>query len=144
MYDFIKFIDILNNKPDSFYDALNLIKNDFHIGKVVIKSTDSFEYLEYNFDKNYINSPVISYSNGGYDYIIYKNSDSHKYNEEEIKDITLLIRVVALHHKNYLLNKKATEGEFVSFNTKLPNTHGYIKKIEELVKYVDPELALKK
>ena len=137
MYDFIKFIDILNNKPDSFYDALNLIKNDFHIGKVVIKSTDSFEYLEYNFDKNYINSPVISYSNGGYDYIIYKNSDSHKYNEEEIKDITLLIRVVALHHKNYLLNKKATEGEFVSFNTKLPNTHGYIKKIEELVKYVD-------
>ena len=53
MYDFINFIDMLSQKEDSFKKALESVKDDFHIGKIEIKSNDFLERLEYVFDNNY-------------------------------------------------------------------------------------------
>ena len=91
MYDFINFIDMLSQKEDSFKKALESVKDDFHIGKIEIKSNDFLERLEYVFDNNYVAKSLITYTTGGYEYTFYKNSDNHKYNDVELNDNIWLI-----------------------------------------------------
>ena len=109
MYDFTRFIDVLNKKPDSFKEALNLVKNDFHIGKVEVKSNEFLERLEFVFDPCFVDKIVMTYTYGDYEYSFYKNSDKHKYTEDELKDIFFLIRMFGLYHSNYILKKKENE-----------------------------------
>ena len=60
MYDFIKFIEMLNDKPNAFKEALSLVKDDLHIGKVAIKSDDFLERREFVFDENYVDKIIMS------------------------------------------------------------------------------------
>lgn len=133
MYDFSSFIEMLNKKPDSFKEALDLVKDDFHIGKIEIKSNDSFERLEYVFDNNYIKNVVMSYVHEGYEYSLYKNSDNHKYDENELKDIFVLIRMFGLYHNNYILHRRESNRELFSHEVNLPNAKGYLKKVATLI-----------
>ena len=137
MYDFIKFIESLNNNPKSLKDSLELIKDDFHIGRLEIKSSDSLDYLDIiigNYDK-----VIIDYYNEGYKYSIYRNGDNYIYSEAEINDLNALLRIISLHHKNYVSEKKLSEGELLSFNTKLLNTHGFIKRLKEISSEVNTQ-----
>ena len=63
----------------------------------------------------------------------------YKYNKGINKDISLILRILSLYHSNYILHKKASDGELISFNTKLPNAHGYMKTVNTLVKSVNPK-----
>lgn len=133
MYDFINFIDMLSQKEDSFKKALELVKDDFHIGKIEIKSNDFLECLEYVFDNNYINKAITTYTTGGYEYSFYKNSDDYKYNDVELNNINVLMKIFGLYHNNFTLNKKEAEREFISVETKLPNAKGYLKKVSTII-----------
>ena len=133
MYDFINFINMLNQKEDSFKKALELVKDDFHIGKVEIKSSDFLECLEYVFDNNYKDKVLATYTSGGYEYLFYKNSDDYKYSDIEMNDINVLMRILGLYHNNFTLNKKEVEREFVSVETNLANAKGYLKKVNTII-----------
>ena len=134
MYDFIKFIEMLNDKPNAFKEALSLVKDDLHIGKVAIKSDDFLERLEFVFDENYVDKIIMSYVYGNYEYCFYKNSDNYKYSEEDLKDIFVLVRMFGLHHSNYALLKKETDREDYSVEVNLPNAKGYLKRISTIIK----------
>ena len=129
MFDFNKFIEVLNNHNEGFRDALSIISDDFHIGKIETKANDLSECLECIIDSKYRNQIISSYAINGFVHNFYKNSDNHIYTEEELMDINLLLRIISLYHQNYILLKKASEGELISFNTKLPNVHGYLKNV---------------
>ena len=137
MYDFIKFIDILNSSNNSFKEALYLIKDDFHVGRLEIKSNDYLECLDIIVDK-YKYKPILSYFYDNYVFNIYQNDDNYIYNEEEMNDINALLRIVALSFKNYIYEKRNHENTYLSFNTRLYNTHGYIKKIGEIFDNINP------
>jgi len=138
MYDLSSFIECLNKKRDSFREALLLIKDDFKIGKVEIKANDFSECLGFVLDKNIADKAFMTYSNNGYEYILYCTYNNQKYSLDETKDITLILQILSLYHSNYILYKKSHEGELISYNTKLPNAHGYLKIINTLSKNIDP------
>ncbi len=130
MYDFIKFIEILNNedKQDSIKNALNSIKDVFHFAKIVAKSESRSYYYEYVVDDckpDY----VMKHSNKGIDYYFYQKDDNYVYNDEDLKDIKLMLSIISLHHEGFLLKEKAKEKELISTNTQIPNAQGYMKKV---------------
>jgi EAL domain-containing protein (putative c-di-GMP-specific phosphodiesterase class I) len=130
MYDFIKFIEILNtdDKQDSIKNALNSIKDVFHFAKIVAESKPRSYYYEYTIDE-YKPDYVGKYSNKDIDYYFYQKKDSYIYTEEEIKDIKMILSIISLHHEGFLSNQKAKENELISPNTQIPNAQGYIKKV---------------
>ncbi len=137
MYDFIDFVESLNKKPNTIKESLELIKDYFHIGKIEVRSNDFSECHDVVLDKNYNEKVVMTFSNNGYDYNFYKNSDNYMYTKEDIADINLMLRILSLYHFNEILSKKAQQGELISYNTKLPNVHGYLKLVSELCQKVD-------
>ena len=134
MYDFSDFMELLSKRPNSFKKALELVKDDFHIGKIAIVANDFSECKEFVFDNHYIDKLVNTFSTKEYDYYFYKNSDDHKYSEEELKEITLLMNIFGLQYDNYVLSKKEAEREITSAETNLFNAKGYIKKVVEIIK----------
>ena len=140
MFDFINFIEILNNHDVDFKmnEALDFIKDYFHIGKIEIESTDFLDCIEYNLADSYDDKPLLTYSNDNYNYKFYKKNDGYKLDEYIKNDIKILLRLINVYHINDVLRMKADEAENISRNTKLPNTHGYIKKIRDLCRTIDP------
>ena len=137
MYDFIKLVELLNDKNEPVRKTLNSIKKDFYMGKLEAKTDNLSDCLEVVLDENYVDEIVMTYSANGFDYNFYKYSD-HVYSKEELQDINLLLRILSLYHDRYIMNKKAKEGELISLNTKLPNVHGYMKKVSELANRINP------
>lgn len=137
MFDFNNFIEALNDKKDSFKDSLKLISDDFHIGKIETKTNDLSETIECIIDNNYKSQIISSYASNGFIHNFYKNNDNHIYTKEELMDIDLLLKIISLYHQNYILLKRASDGEFISFNTKLPNVHGYIRNVNMLAPKVN-------
>ena len=107
------------------------------MGKLEAKTDNLSDCLEVVLDENYVDEIVMTYSANGFDYNFYKYSD-HVYSKEELQDINLLLRILSLYHDRYVMNKKAKEGELISLNTKLPNVHGYMKKVSELANRITP------
>ena len=140
MYDFSNFIDILNNfenKMVAVNNAIDLIKSDFHIGRIEAKSIDFLDCKAYTADENYDDKIIASYTNNGYNFNFYKKKDDYVFKNSELKDINLLLIRLGLYYSNFILNKKAEEAGDISANTKLPNTHGYMKKVSQLINCVD-------
>ncbi len=141
MFDFLNFIETLNQiEKDSNYinKSLDLIKDAFHIGKFEIVGKDVFDSRSFVIDKNYKRKNYFDYLKDGYQYILYRNSDGHEYTDDEIKDINTLLRIISMHHYRYLLKKKAIDAEFISANTRLPNTHGYLREVSKILKFTNP------
>ena len=140
MYDFSNFIDILNNfenKMVAVKNAIDLIKSDFHIGRIEAKSIDFLDCKAYTADENYDDKIIASYTNNGYNFNFYKKKDDYVFKNSELKDINLLLIRLGLYYSNFILNKKAEEAGDISANTKLPNTYGYMKKVSQLINCVD-------
>ncbi len=140
MYNFNNFIEILNNFEDGrdyFGEAVSLIKDDFHVGKIEAKSNKDPEILEYYVTQNIVKQVFRSYSKNGLDYNFYRANDGYEYSEEEIKDIDSLLRILSLCYKNYNLIVKAEEAKLYSFNTKLFNVQGYIKEINKKSHFIN-------
>ena len=138
MYDFIKFVEILNSeeKADSIRSALDYIKDDFHLGKIVAMSPAFSYYYEYVLD-DFNPKAVMKHENKGYDYYFYQNKEIYNYSEEELKSIKMLLSLVALNHESFISSKKAKDTEFISPNTRIPNSQGYMKKLSMLMENVD-------
>lgn len=139
MYDFNKFIELMNSKEsisDSVKVALDSVKDIFYIGKVAAKSIALLDCIEYKL-ADYEEEPLVTYNAAGYEYLFYTNKYNHKYNEEELDDVRLLLKVLSLYHANYKLIKKAEDAELISPNTKLPNAQGFMKRVRVLANFVD-------
>ena len=132
MYDFTKLIELLNQNDNLYKEALNLVKADFHLGKIEAINKKTSHEDSYIIDNNYDKNIIVSYSTDEYNYNLYKNSDNYIYTENELNDLQLLIKILALFYKDYILYKKRIESELLSFNTKLYNAHGFLTKIDEL------------
>ena len=138
MYDFIKFIEILNkdDKQDSIKNALNSIKDVFHFAKIVAESKARQYYYEYvadEFNPNY----VMKHTNRDIDYYFYQKDDNYIFNDDELKDIKMILSIISLHHEGFLLTKKAKENELISPNTKIPNAQGYMINVNKLAERVN-------
>lgn len=133
MYDFSKFINVLNDYYKDPNKAFDLIKDDFPIGLVEITSNDFSPRLEF-LKKDYNEELFVEYEFNNFIYRVYALKDVKEFSEEEIKDLKTLLRLISLNHTNYVLYKQAREAEFISTNTKLPNVHGFIRDVLELVK----------
>jgi len=136
MYDFNKFVDFLSNS-NSFDEALSLIKDDFHIGKIDIKFNISNTTKEFALDKLFCDEPLGVYEGNGYLVRFFPNNDGHKYSENEIADINMLLKLIVLYISKKDLEIKADEAINTSFNTKLLNSHGYISKLMKMSKSID-------
>ena len=115
MYDFIKFIEILNknDKQDSIKNALNSIKDVFHFAKIVAESQARQYYYEYvadEFNPNY----VMKHTNRDIDYYFYQKDDNYIFNDDELKDIKMILSIISLHHEGFLLTKKAKENHITA------------------------------
>ena len=139
MYDFNKFIELMNSKEsisDSVKIALDSIKDIFYIGKVAAKSIALLDCVEYTL-ADYEDEPIVTYNANGYEYLVYTNKYGHIYSEEELDDIKLLLKLLSLYHVNYKLVKKAENAESFSANTKLLNAQGFMKRVKVLANFVD-------
>ena len=139
MFDFNNFIEVLNSGSDSnaLDVALDTLKELFHIGKIEIKSSSLDEVIEYTTNKKYSKDVFLSYYSNGYKFNFYKVDDGYSFTDEEVNDISTLLKLISLHHKNYILIKKAEEARFVNLLTNLPNNFGFQKKINEIKKVVN-------
>ena len=142
MFDFNNFIEILNNGSDSnaLDVALDTLKELFHIGKIEIKSSSLDEVFEYTTNKKYSKDVFLTYYLNGYKFNFYKVDDGYSFTDEEVNDISTLLKLISLHHKNYILIKKAEEARFVNLLTNLPNNFGFQKKINDIKKVVNVSL----
>ena len=137
MYDFSKFIDMLSDHNADPNQAFAMLNADFSIGKVEIKTLDTNECLEFVININYDKDSFLDYQNNGYNYRIYSISGDDKYNNRE--DLKTLLKLISINHINYLLTKRAKEAEFISYNTRLPNSHGFIREVSILLKRINPK-----
>ena len=118
MFDFINFIDALNKKDNSFKEALDLVKDAFHIGKIIVKSDDFLECLEYNASNDYLKVEQYKCNYDNFNYYFYQKNDGYNYSDEEKNDISVLMRILALYFNNYFLKKQAFFRYFLRLLTK--------------------------
>ena len=139
MYDFLNFIEDLVKYPrmEDIKPAIAKLEDYFHIGKIVIKSKDNLETYTYSFDDNLIEEPYITFSHNNYDYLFYKKNDNYNFTERENKELLYVLRYLEIHHYISMMNSIAEKGQFISANTKLPNIHGFMKKVNELIGRID-------
>ena len=140
MFDILNFIEILNNSennPNYIDDALDFISRYFNVGKIEIKGESVLYTRSYVINQNYEKKPFIDYSQSGYKYLMYKIKDTKPFTEEEIKNLNILIRIIRFYHISFILLENAKEAEFISSNTRLPNTHGYIKEVSKILNIND-------
>ena len=58
------------------------IKDDFHIGKIEVKTNDFSKCLEYKFTDNYKKPCLMDYHFNNYDYIFYSDDSNYEYNDD--------------------------------------------------------------
>ena len=134
MYDFSKFIDLLNQYESDPQKALNIIKDDFPIGKIRITS-DSFTTLyDFNLADGFNENFYVDYSNQSYRYFAYAKKDIDSFSPKESKGLKTLLRLLSLNHMNYELDRKARKSELTNAFTKLHNVHGYLKFLDKKLK----------
>lgn len=129
MYDFTSFIDSLSKGFSFFEDALKKVKDDFHIGKIEIKTNDFSKCLEYCFTRDYKKPYLISYMFNNFEYYLYSDNSNYNYNDNILNDANVLLKIFAIYHSNYILNLESRENGFTSIETKLPNAKGFIKNV---------------
>ena len=140
MYDFNKFIDIVNERDlttNTMKKAIDSIRDIFHIGKIEARSLATKKFVQYVPDDNYNQEVLVTYQYNGYVYNFYTDNTNHKYTQTEKNDIKLLLRILSLYHVNYNLIKQAEEAKDISVNTNMLNVHGYMKRVNILVKHND-------
>lgn len=140
MYDFKKFIEIIN-KPnpdcDSIKAGIDFVGDDLHVGEIEVKSDIYPKHLEYFLTQDTESKPSVTYSNSGYDYLYFKRKDNYKLKDEDLNDIKVFLMLLSFCHNSFLLSKKIEEAQDISYNTKLPNSSGFMKKIHILSNTVD-------
>ncbi len=134
MYDFTRYIDTLSKGFSFFESALNIIKDDFHIGKIEVKTNDFSNCLEYKFIDDYKKPCILNYHFNGFDYIVYSDNSNYKYSIDEVNDINNLIKIFLLYYSNYILDKERIDNELISIDSKLPNAKGFIKNVSIVLK----------
>ncbi len=140
MYNFIKFTDLLEktNKDASYIKkALDLIKDDFHIGRIESKGEDVYDFYEYIGDPNIEANPTLKYEAYGINYAFFKRNDGYEFSEDELNDIKLLLRLLSVYHSTFILSVKAREAERLSHNTKLLNAHSFSEEVVLKAKKID-------
>lgn len=143
MFDFNKFIEVINDHnsmPFIIEQALESIKDDFHIGKLEAKSFVTSECVEKVFYSDYEKNVFRTYNANGYEYNFYRRNDGYNYKKEEISDIEFLLKLLSIYHYNFKLSKKIEDAEFLSLNTRLPNIHGFIRNVTALASKCDPTI----
>ena len=133
MYDFTRYIDTLSKGFSFFESALEIIKDDFHIGKIEVKTNDFSKCLEYKFIDNENTLCIMNYHFNGFEYIIYSDSN-YEYSKDELDDINVLIKLFSIYHSNYILNKESIDNGFISIDSNLPNAKGFIKNVSIILK----------
>ncbi len=129
MYDFTIFIDYLSKGLNFFEKALMTIKDDFHIGKIEVKTNDFSKCLEYKFVNNYKKPCLMEYHFNNYEYIFYSDDSNYEYKDDNFKDVNVMLTIFGLYHSNYVLKEESVDASFVSLETKLPNAKGFIKNV---------------
>ncbi|MBP5445301.1 MAG: EAL domain-containing protein [Acholeplasmatales bacterium] len=133
MFDFKSLIDALKSGSDPFRCALDLVKDELHIGKIVIKSDAFPDTLEYISTEEYDKDNPIKYENGSYDFTFFKNDKNYELTDEEKNDIDVLLRILELYYNNFILRRQAEERETLSSDTNMPNAKGFFKQIHILL-----------
>lgn len=134
MYDFSKFIDLLNQYESDPIKALNIIKDDFPIGSIQIKSDTLTTLYDFKLANSYNENVYVEYSNNGYRYFAYAKENLASFTPKENNGLKTLLRLLSLNHLNYELERKAKKSELINAFTKLPNVHGYLKYIDKELK----------
>ncbi len=140
MFDMAKFVEYLDDNNDlkkSLIKALELVKEDIHLGKISIVNTVLCENFDFVVDENIDEKCQIKYCHDEYVYIFFKKKDGHNLNIKETEMIDIVLRMVSMHHEKFMLIKKAKDAEFISHNTHLPNIRGFMKEISKLRENVD-------
>ena len=140
MYDFVNFIEILNNHEfgsNSIAKAIESISDVFYIGKIEIIGEELSDNMEFVFSDELDENGYVKYNHNDFEYRFYRRKIDYLKDDDQFEDIRLLLRLIALYHTNYLLEKKAEEAEYISLNTRLPNSHGFFRYAEKLVTTVD-------
>ncbi|MCR5705457.1 MAG: GGDEF domain-containing phosphodiesterase [Acholeplasmatales bacterium] len=137
MYDFNRFIDLLNKKVNTLDYAIDLVKEPFHIGKIVVEARDFSMPLVSIKSESISEKPIVVYSNENSVISFYSNKDGYSYTNEDIFDINLLLRLISLSIHTFVLTNKVREAEHLSYNTKLFNSHGYISKLVSMADTID-------
>lgn len=133
MYDFSKFIDLLNQYESDPQKALDIIKADFPIGRIQIKSDSLTTLYDFPLADGYKEDINVEYSNHEYRYFAYAKENIDGFSDTESKGLKTLLRLLSLNHMNYELVKKAKKSELTNTFTKLPNVHGYLKHVEKIL-----------
>lgn len=133
MYDFTRYIDTLSKGFSFFESALNIIKDDFHIGKIEVKTNDFSKCLEYEFDSDYKKTSLLNYHFNNFNYFVYADNSNFNYTCDMLNNINALIKLFAIYHSNYILNLESSENSFTSIETKLPNAKGFIKNVSVIL-----------
>lgn len=142
MYDFNRFMSSITYKTLSektAYEALEIVKEPFYIGKIGIRAVGSKRSFDLILDEHYDKNIFLSYESNGYLYNFHKDKTNHKYTDEEVKDIQILLRLIGLYHANSIIKRKAENAEYISRTTQLLNEHGYLRDINKLFNEVDFE-----
>lgn len=140
MYNFTDFIETLNNSidtPNIVDVALGLVKDDFHLGKIVTKGDSPFASYVYIGSSQIEKEPIVRIFNHGISYEFYKRKDDYIFTKEDIQDINVLLKLLSAYHNIFILSAKVDHAKYFSQNTNLLNIRGYIGKIKELSKRVD-------
>ncbi|MCR5349911.1 MAG: GGDEF domain-containing phosphodiesterase [Acholeplasmatales bacterium] len=138
MFDFNNFIDSLNNiiAIDEIKQSLINIKDYFHIGKIEIKAKDNTDYHLFILNEKCETEAFVNLTANGYNYEYYR-CDDYKFDDNMVKDINLLLKIISISHLNVILECKAKEASLVNSFSKLPNSSGFVKKVTELSKIID-------
>ena len=134
MAELKEFIDILDSviwKKDSLDNAIKYVRDDLHIGKIVIDSKELLEHYEFLEDE--IDAACsIEYKHDNHTYIYYKSNDGYFLKPDDIEKINIMLRIISMHHDKFLLENKAEEAALTTHISGLPNVRGFMKKVNEL------------
>ena len=138
MFDFNKFIDLLNESvPNNYDEAINNVKEYFHIGRIEIASENFSGSIKCSIDSDCNETPLAFYKHHDCLVTFYSKKDGYNYSSDELKDVNMLLKLIAIYNENFALAIKTREAENLSYNTKLYNVHGYIAKLQSLKDSID-------
>lgn len=138
MFDFNKFIDLLNESvPNNYDEAINNVKDYFHIGRIEIASENFSGSIKCYIDSDCNETPLTFYKHHDCLVTFYSKKDGYNYSADELKDVNMLLKLIAIYNENFALAIKTREAENLSYNTKLYNVHGYIAKLQSLKDSID-------
>ena len=139
MAELKEFIDILDNviwKKDALDNAIKYVKDDLHIGKIVIDSKELLEHYEFLEDE-IEPACLVEYKHDKHTYIYYKRNDGYFLKPDDIEKINIMLRIISMHHDKFLLENKVEEATLTTHISGLPNVRGFMKKVNELFGHVN-------